>query len=107
MHDNWYENSIHKIIQECWNVAVQALHRVKIKRITFTACYWRKKRAVAALNWSTRKAKGSPPKKSTAVEKERQAPKFAVVADIDEDVHESELGVQITSPCDCAKVPEC
>jgi hypothetical protein len=37
MHNNWYENTIHKVILECWNVTVQALNRVKIKRITFTA----------------------------------------------------------------------
>ncbi len=52
-------------------MTIHVLLRVKIKRVIFTACYWRKKRTKAALNGVIRRAKGSLPKKNTADEKER------------------------------------
>ncbi len=36
MHDNWYKNTIQKIIHECWNVTIPALHRVKNKKNYFS-----------------------------------------------------------------------
>jgi hypothetical protein len=75
-------------------VTVQALHRVKIKIITFTAYYWNKRELKAAQNRSTRRAKDRQ-KKGTAVEKRKTltlARKFpvaeGVVAYVDEDVDE-------------------
>jgi hypothetical protein len=51
-------------------VTDQALHRVKIKRITFTVYYWNKRELKAAQNRSTRRAKDRQ-KKGTAVEKRK------------------------------------
>ncbi len=57
----------------------------------------KEKESYSSSKLKPRKAQGTPPKKSTAVEKERQAPKFSVaegvVADVDEDVDESEPGM--------------
>ncbi len=65
------------------------------KRITFTAYYWRKRRAKSISKLKHQNGKRQPAIEGTAVEKERrflQAPKFAVaegvVNDVDEDVDE-------------------
>jgi hypothetical protein len=49
MQDNCYENVIHKIIHECWNVTVQVLHRVEIQRITFHSMLRKEKRELNQL----------------------------------------------------------
>jgi hypothetical protein len=68
---------------------------------------------MAALHWSTRRAKGSPPNKIIAVEKKEHllsAPEVVVAegkgGEVDEGVDEWEPGVLITSPCDSVSVSE-
>ncbi len=72
----------------------------------------------AALNWSTRRAKGSPLKKAPRLKKEKSltlGSKLAVVelavvegggVDADEVAYEWEPGVPITSPCDSVTVSD-
>jgi hypothetical protein len=72
----------------------------------------------AALNWSTRRAKGSPRKKAPRLKKEKSltlGSKLAVVelavvegggVDGDEVADEWEPGVPITNPCDSVTVSD-
>jgi hypothetical protein len=67
----------------------------------------------AALNWSTRRGKGSPPKKAPWLKKEKTLTlgfKLAVVegggVDGDEVADEWEPGVPITSPCDSVTISD-
>jgi hypothetical protein len=66
-----------------------------------------------ALNWSTRRANGSPPKKAPRLKKEKTltlVSKLAVVegggVDGDEVADEWEPGVPITSPCDSVMISD-
>jgi hypothetical protein len=76
-------------------------------------CLLKERELKAALHWSTRRAKGSPPKKKHYVEKKESLLKAPEVVfaegkggEVDEGVDEWEPGMLITSPCDSVSVSE-